>query len=52
VCFIERNSHLWAIHDKKLKANSADDDDDTKMVQMVCSLANREECMALPKSRV
>ena len=25
---------------------SEDDDDDTKMAQMVCSLTNREECMA------
>ena len=25
---------------------SDDDDDDTKMAQMVCSLTNREECMA------
>ena len=32
------------MQDKKQKVNG--DDDDTKMAQMVCSLTNREECMA------
>ncbi|KAH8507915.1 hypothetical protein H0E87_010169 [Populus deltoides] len=47
VYFTERNSHLWAIQDKKLKADGGGaDDDDTKMAQMVCSLANRDDCLA------
>jgi ribonucleoside-diphosphate reductase subunit M1 len=49
VYFTERNSHLWAIQDKKLKSDgaaAAADDDDTKMAQMVCSLANRDDCLA------
>ena len=50
LCFSERDSHLWAIQDKKLKADgaaaAAADDDDTKMAQMVCSLANRDDCLA------
>ena len=36
-----------AIQDKMLKGDSvAAADDDTKISQMVCSLANREDCLA------
>lgn len=31
---------------EKVPELDATDDDDTKMAQMVCSLTNREECMA------
>ncbi|KAJ6682487.1 RIBONUCLEOSIDE-DIPHOSPHATE REDUCTASE [Salix koriyanagi] len=35
-----------ALKDKILKGDSAAADDDTKISQMVCSLANREDCLA------
>ena len=46
VCLFHRNkfSFIGNIHDKKLKADNTDDDD-TKMVEMVCSLENCVQCM-------
>ena len=36
--------NLWM--QENTKAISEEEDDNTKMSQMVCSLMNREECMA------
>jgi ribonucleoside-diphosphate reductase subunit M1 len=39
-------SRLWVMQEKKPELDDDAAADDTKIAQMVCSLTNREECMA------